>query len=155
MLRCLHDNKGKGAAMDGDSGQRLLGQLLQACDDLSGRASRLAALTALDRDQRALFQQRAVQYRRAATEIRAMLTDDPTRPTREVDRLDTLPGTGVEETLLAWESAESHGLTCFRDAYDARLPAPLAATIKRHFENGLAGYEQLRVLLDRASSVRT
>lgn len=135
--------------MGGDSAHELLAQLVDACEFAGERAERLAAVNGIDPSLRALLVARGVQYRRAATEIASTVhrvTPNPAHRRRRTAAFDGT-ATGDDAAVIAcWERAECFALTCFRDAFDAGLPAPLAAIVKKHFESGLVGLETLRAL---------
>lgn len=135
--------------MGGDSAHELLAQLVEACEFISERASQLAAVDGIDASLQALLHTRSVQYRRAAAEIGSMVHREATMPAHRQRRLTALAEAAAadDDTVVAcWERAECVALMCFRDAFDAGLTPPLAATVKKHFESALVGLERLSAL---------
>lgn len=124
----------------------LLRLLLDACRDVDEGASRLADRVDTE-PLRSFLQQRAVQYRQAAEEIRSVLQDQA-QFTAAFSASDSHlpPLDDTDDIVASWERAEGYTLMRFRDVYDAELPATLAAPIKRHFETAVQGLEQLRGL---------
>lgn len=127
----------------------LLQLLLDACRDVNEGASRLADKVEAE-PLHSFLQQRAKQYRQAAEEIRSMLHDDaqfaaPLLATFAAPK-PAVPPLDDDDIVRNWERAEGVTLMRFRDVYDAELPPPLAAPIKRHFETALQGMEQLKGL---------
>jgi hypothetical protein len=124
----------------------LLLPLLDACDDIDAGATRLAERTEIEALRSFLFES-AEQYRRAAQDLRTVGRIDTPRASVHRQAIE-VPGdaTDVASTL---ERAECEALTYFRDAYDGNLPAPIAETVKRHYEAGVERLERLRALQTR------
>jgi hypothetical protein len=133
--------------MGGDSAHELLAQLVEVCEFIGERATQLAAVDGIDASLRALLLTRSVQYGRAAAEIGPMVHRETTMPAHRRRRLTALAEAAAADddaVVACWERAECVALMCFRDAFDAGLPPPLAATVKKHFESALAGLDRLR-----------
>jgi hypothetical protein len=135
--------------MGNDTPAELLRQLLAACHEGNHGAMRLAERTEVEA-LRIFLHESAQQYRRAADDLRTVLSTDavPDFPPQLRDRSNA-EGTdngAHDDIVAAWEHTECSALTVFRDAYDAPLPSPLADKVKRHFEAGVCRLEQLRRL---------
>jgi hypothetical protein len=114
--------------MGGDTAHELLAQLLQFVNSLaSARRGWLRTRAGIDASLRALLITRAVQYRRAASEIGS---DAQSRSRGLFSARDSWPKWPksmlpmTKRSMAYWERAECYTLTCFRDAFDAGLPAP-------------------------------
>lgn len=125
----------------------LLQQLIEACNEGTQGAMDLARRTEIE-PLRALLQESARQYRRAADEIRTVWQADEQvrRPRR---RAPSFMADAGDDPVATWERAECEALTYFRDAYDGPLPDRVAETVKRHFEAGVERLERLRALQSR------
>lgn len=134
--------------MNSETPAELLQQLLDACNEGTQGAIHLAELTEIE-DLRALLEESAQQYRRAADELRTVCTGNGT--VAEVDhRRDAEADIAPDGDALAfWERAECNALTYFRDAYDTPLPPLVSAAVKRHFEAGIERLERLRKMQTR------
>lgn len=134
--------------MNDDAPAEFLQLLLDACHDGRRAALRLAEHTEIEALRDFLYES-AQQYRRAAEDIRTVWKYDvgPLAPLRRAPsgRIARIEG----DVVSAWERAECETLTYFRDAYDARLPAPLAETVRRHYETAVTRLERLRHLQER------
>lgn len=138
--------------MSNESPAELLHQLLAACHAGNHGAMRLAERTEVE-PLRSFLHESALQYRRAADDLRTVLSTDagPDLTARLRDRFNVegaecADRTAHDDIVAAWEHTECSALTVFRDAYDAPLPSPLADAVKRHFEAGVCRLEQLRKL---------
>jgi hypothetical protein len=70
----------------------------------------------------------------------------PAHRRRRTPAFDETAAGDDDAVIACWERVECFSLTCFRDAFDAGLPTPLAAIVKKHFESGLVGLKTLRAL---------
>jgi hypothetical protein len=130
-------------------------QLLVACSGSRQGAIELAALTDDDALRDFLYDS-AQQYRRAEDDLRMTLKDEACEPpvaaSRRRRHVRPLHGGDVAAT---WERAECETLACFRDAFDIRLPSPLAEAVRRHYEAAVKRLERLRRLQRRREGVRS
>jgi hypothetical protein len=125
-------------------------ELLVACSGSRQGAIELAALTDDDVLRDFLYDS-AQQYRRAEEDLRMTLKDELGEPPataagRRRRHVRPLHGGDISAT---WERAECETLACFRDAFDIRLPAPLAEAVRRHYEAAVKRLERLRRLQSR------
>lgn len=132
--------------MDDETPAELLQQLLDACNQGTKGAIHLAERTEIEA-LRAFLHESAQQYRRAADDLRTVWKNGSSGGGSTDRRRDTEIGLVADGDVVAfWERAECEALTYFRDAYDTPLPAPVADTVKRHFEAGVKRLERLRKL---------
>ncbi len=124
------------------STETLLSSLLSTCEATAAIAARLAP-RARQEFLRSHLQDRALNYRRAANEIRShggMLGIE--------EEADSLALAEHDEQLACidsvWEAVECSALICFRDALDAELPAEVHAAVRRWIEDGVSALERLR-----------
>jgi hypothetical protein len=123
------------------STETLLSSLLSTCEATAAIATRLAG-RARQESLRSLLQSRALNYRRAANEIRShggMLGIEEEADALALDEDDEL---ACIESV--WEAVECSALICFRDALDADLPAEVHAAVRRWIEDGVSALEHLR-----------
>lgn len=123
--------------------EAMLLQLLEACEVAERDATALARRTGSE-PLSALLRESALQYGRAASEIRAAWPSEATMPGTPARR-DHPIGDG-EDPVALWERIEGETLTYFRDAYDTSLSPELADAIRRHLEAGIRRLDQLRLL---------
>ena len=134
--------------MNSETPAELLQQLLDACNEGTQGAIHLAEQTEIE-DLRALLQESAQQYRRAADELRSVCKSNGTVAAVGHRRAAWSEIAADGDALAFWERAECQALTYFRDAYDTPLPPHVSATVKRHFEAGIDRLERLRKLQTR------
>ena len=124
------------------STETLLSSLLSTCEATAAIAARLAP-RARQEFLRSHLQDRTLNYRRAAKEIRRLggmlgIEEDA----------DALALVGHDEQLAGidsvWEAVECSALISFRDALDAELPAQVHAAVRRWIEDGVSALERLR-----------
>jgi hypothetical protein len=121
-------------------------QLLEACHDNRDAANALARRTD-NEELKAFLHGSAHAYQSAETELSVVLGNGGARnPRGFTEPLSATALSPAAEVADSWECAECDALACFRDAFDGDLPPPLARTIRRHYEAGIARLERLREL---------
>lgn len=95
---------------------------------------------------KSMLEESAFQYLRAADEIRTLWRSDIPCEAADRSAAPAADDASAEDIVASWERAECEALTYFRDAYDGELPAPLADTVRRHYEAGISRLERLRSL---------
>lgn len=133
--------------MDNETRAELIRQLLDACDEGTYGAIRLAARTEVAA-LRTFLHESARQYRDAAADLKTVV-DDVLPAAQRVRVAAGLPVPEAGDVADAWERTECELLTAFRDAYDEPLPTPLAEAVRRQLEAGVSRLEALRRLRER------